>query len=98
MLIPDLMLSGPLQVRLEPTRQEVKPGDDANIMCSATGEGPIEISWNAVGRNLPRSATAHDGYLLFRRISIADQGKYVCMATSPYGTAEATAEVLVVGE
>jgi len=78
--------------------QTVRPGDSANIICSATGDGPIRIEWTAVGRALPGSATATEGYLTFRRISVDDAGKYLCTATSHVGQAEATAEVIVMGK
>lgn len=52
-----------LQIRLEPTRQVVKPGDNAEITCTATGEEPIEITWMAVGRELPTSVTIRGGHI-----------------------------------
>ena len=74
----------------------MRPGDDASITCTASGDEPIQISWAKKGQPyLPRSVYARNGRLDFRRISYDDQGRYVCTASNQVGTSEATAEVLV---
>ena len=74
----------------------MRPGDDASITCTASGDEPIQISWAKKGQPyLPRSVYARNGRLDFRRISYDDQGRYVCTALNQVGTSEATAEVLV---
>lgn len=93
-----LWFSGPPRITLEPPRQVVRPGDNANIICSATGDGPMTIAWSAVGRSLPYSATSREGFLQFRTISVDDAGKYLCKASNQAGEAEAVAEVLVLSK
>ena len=42
----------PPRIELNPQFQVVRPGDDATISCSASGEQPIEIAWaKQVSRN-----------------------------------------------
>lgn len=94
-----LVISTPPRVSLEPQFQIVRPGDDASIVCTATGDQPIQISWSKSGQPyLPRSVYARDGRLDFLRISADDQGRYVCVASNQIGTSEATAEVIVSSE
>ena len=77
----------------------VRPGDDASILCSASGDSPIRIEWAKEGQPyLPRSVFASNGQLQFHEISSEDQGRYVCTASNPMGTSEATAEVVVSSE
>jgi hypothetical protein len=77
----------------------VRPGDDARIVCSASGAQPMALAWTkADSQRMSASVDVRDGVLLFRRISASDQGKYVCSATNAVGRAEATAEVIVQGK
>jgi hypothetical protein len=74
----------------------VRPGEDATIQCSATGDQPIRLEWSKEGQPyLPRSVFASEGRLEFRRISSDDQGRYTCTGSNQIGTSEATAEVIV---
>ncbi|XP_049843588.1 basement membrane-specific heparan sulfate proteoglycan core protein isoform X30 [Schistocerca gregaria] len=83
------------RIRLEPEHQVVRPGDSARIECSVVGTPPIDIRWQAVGRGLPPSVTTSGGVLQFQGITVADTGRYICLATNRYGQAEGAAEVIV---
>ena len=123
-----LFFSAPPRITLDPQFQMVRPGDDASIYCSASGDSPIRIGktyalkkyaqfalniehyrptnfafpyieWAKEGQPyLPRSVFASNGQLQFQEISSEDQGRYVCTASNPLGTSEATAEVVVSSE
>ncbi|KAJ9584666.1 hypothetical protein L9F63_020991, partial [Diploptera punctata] len=91
-----LVVVAPLRIQLNPTRQVVRPGDDALISCTATGEPPIDIYWSAVGRDLPRSSCSSSPITPFRGIAVSDAGRYLCRAKNRAGyEAEAVAEVIV---
>ncbi|XP_021927336.1 basement membrane-specific heparan sulfate proteoglycan core protein isoform X6 [Zootermopsis nevadensis] len=90
-----LVVIAPPRIQLNPTRQVVRPGDDAFIHCTASGDQPIDIQWSALGRNLPRSVTISQGVLRFHGIAVSDAGRYLCHARNPAGEAEAVAEVVV---
>jgi hypothetical protein len=49
----------PPRIQLNPTRQVVRPGDDAFIQSTASGDQPIDIQWSALGRDLLCSVTIH---------------------------------------
>ncbi|XP_053982835.1 basement membrane-specific heparan sulfate proteoglycan core protein-like isoform X1 [Hylaeus volcanicus] len=83
------------RIVLKPPRQTVGPGENPSIRCSATGDEPMTIEWEAIGRSLPYSVSHDRGILQFHGITYSDAGKYVCKATNDAGTAEAVAEVLV---
>ncbi|CAB3365823.1 Hypothetical predicted protein [Cloeon dipterum] len=85
----------PLSVKLNPSRQTVRPGDNALITCEATGVEPITLSWERVGSVMPRSVETYNGRLQFRGIEVTDAGRYICRATNRVGSAEAAAEVIV---
>jgi len=55
--------AAPPRIQLNPTRQVVRPGDDAFIHCTATGDEPIDIQWSALGRDLPHTVTVSQGLL-----------------------------------
>ncbi|XP_023290722.1 basement membrane-specific heparan sulfate proteoglycan core protein [Orussus abietinus] len=90
-----LEIISPPRIELNPTSQTVRPGENPSIICTATGDQPLNIKWDAIGRSLPHSVTDNRGLLQFHGIAFADAGKYVCKATNDAGTAEAVAEVLV---
>ncbi|XP_043520195.1 basement membrane-specific heparan sulfate proteoglycan core protein isoform X7 [Frieseomelitta varia] len=85
----------PPRIVLVPPRQIVLSGENPSIECRTTGDEPMTIEWDAIGRSLPHSVTHHRGLLQFHGITYSDAGKYVCKATNEAGTAEAVAEVLV---
>ncbi|XP_032663569.1 basement membrane-specific heparan sulfate proteoglycan core protein-like isoform X7 [Odontomachus brunneus] len=90
-----LEIISPPRIDLNPTHQTVGPGENPSIVCTATGDEPLHIEWEAIGRPLPYSVTHHNGILQFHGIAYSDAGKYVCKATNGAGTAEAVAEVSV---
>ncbi|XP_019884797.1 basement membrane-specific heparan sulfate proteoglycan core protein isoform X13 [Camponotus floridanus] len=90
-----LEIISPPRIELNPTRQTVGPGENPSIICTATGDEPLHIEWEAIGRPLPYSVSHSRGVLQFHGITYSDAGKYVCKATNGAGTAEAVAEVLV---
>uniref|UniRef100_A0A1B6EDX6 Basement membrane-specific heparan sulfate proteoglycan core protein n=1 Tax=Clastoptera arizonana TaxID=38151 RepID=A0A1B6EDX6_9HEMI len=92
----NLRVTPGLKIKLEPTRQVVKPGDNAQILCTATGEEPIEITWLAIGRDLPNSVVTRGGQILFRNIKLSDAGRYMCRARDARGQiAESNSDVIV---
>ncbi|XP_048508165.1 basement membrane-specific heparan sulfate proteoglycan core protein isoform X9 [Athalia rosae] len=90
-----LEITSPPRIELDPAHQTVRPGDSPAIVCSVTGEQPIEIQWDAIDRPLPYTVTQYRGRLQFNGITSADAGRYLCRATNAVGTAEGVAEVLV---
>ncbi|XP_014607947.1 PREDICTED: basement membrane-specific heparan sulfate proteoglycan core protein isoform X7 [Polistes canadensis] len=90
-----LEIISPPRIELNPTRQTVGPGKNPSITCTATGDEPLHIQWEAIGRPLPRSVSHDIGVLQFHGITYSDAGKYVCKASNEAGTAEAVAEVIV---
>ena len=74
--------AAPPRIVLDPPYQIVRQGDSARIICTATGDQPIQIQWAKQGQPyLPRSVTARGGQLAFQSISLDDQGK---LAKLPY--------------
>ena len=68
--------AAPPRIVLDPPYQIVRQGDSARIICTATGDQPIQIQWAKQGQPyLPRSVTARGGQLAFQSISLDDQGK-----------------------
>ncbi|XP_043503640.1 basement membrane-specific heparan sulfate proteoglycan core protein isoform X1 [Polistes fuscatus] len=90
-----LEIISPPRIELNPTRQTVGPGKNPSITCTATGDEPLHIQWEAIGRPLPHSVSHDNGVLQFHGITYSDAGKYVCKASNEAGTAEAVAEVIV---
>lgn len=92
------IFTAPPRVTLVPSRQVVRPYDNAVIECTATGDQPIDIQWHAVGREMPSTVNVDRGFLEFRGIQVSDAGKYRCTASNSAGNADSVAEVLVDGK
>ncbi|XP_065222037.1 basement membrane-specific heparan sulfate proteoglycan core protein isoform X4 [Planococcus citri] len=87
---------GPPKISLNPAIQTVRPGDNANVECTAEGDQPIAIQWTTkTGAPFTRSTSTIEGRLMFRGITVNDAGQYVCTARNTWGEAEAVAEVQV---
>lgn len=53
------------RIVLNPSRQIVKRGDNAQIVCSAEGDQPITISWSKLSnRALPTTVDIQKGTLM----------------------------------
>ncbi|XP_060879808.1 basement membrane-specific heparan sulfate proteoglycan core protein isoform X7 [Metopolophium dirhodum] len=86
----------PPRISLNPTRQVVKRGDNAQIMCTADGDQPITITWSKLSsRSLPPTVQTNGGFLRFNGITEQDTGRYLCKAVNNIGEAESVAEVIV---
>ncbi|XP_046669711.1 basement membrane-specific heparan sulfate proteoglycan core protein isoform X9 [Homalodisca vitripennis] len=94
--VAHLRVVEPMQIRLDPERQVVRPGDNARITCSATGEQPITINWQSANNQpLPASVRVSGGVIEFLGIQESDAGRYLCKASNMRGILEATADVIV---
>lgn len=90
-------VSEPPRITLHPSKQIVRPGDNAYIECRASGEHPITITWHPMAREMPSSVRTYDGHLQFQGIKVSDAGRYRCTAVNSVGEADAVAEVIVQG-
>ncbi|KAF2367998.1 Laminin G domain [Trinorchestia longiramus] len=91
----DVLVVEPPRISLEPERQVVQPGDTVSLLCKATGDQPITITWAKERSRMPPSVIINGGEMMFRGITPSDAGQYVCKAVNEAGTATAVAEVVV---
>uniref|UniRef100_A0A8I6ASH2 Basement membrane-specific heparan sulfate proteoglycan core protein n=1 Tax=Rattus norvegicus TaxID=10116 RepID=A0A8I6ASH2_RAT len=89
--------SGP-RVQVSPERTQVHEGRTVRLYCRAAGVPSASITWRKEGGSLPpqaRSENTDIPTLLIPAIRVADSGFYLCVATSPTGTAQARIQVVV---
>uniref|UniRef100_G1TN89 Basement membrane-specific heparan sulfate proteoglycan core protein n=1 Tax=Oryctolagus cuniculus TaxID=9986 RepID=G1TN89_RABIT len=89
--------SGP-RVQVSPERTQVHEGHTVRLYCRAAGVPSATITWRKEGGSLPpqaRSERTDIATLLIPAITAADAGFYLCVATSPAGTAQARIQVVV---
>ncbi|XP_058532481.1 basement membrane-specific heparan sulfate proteoglycan core protein isoform X2 [Ochotona princeps] len=89
--------SGP-RVQVSPERTQVHEGHTVRLYCRAAGVPSATITWKKEGGSLPpqaRSERTDIATLLIPAITAADAGFYLCVATSPAGTAQARIQVVV---
>ncbi|XP_053431699.1 basement membrane-specific heparan sulfate proteoglycan core protein isoform X4 [Nycticebus coucang] len=89
--------SGP-RVQVSPEKTEVQEGSTVKLYCRAAGVPSATITWRKEGGSLPpqaRSEHTNIPTLLIPAITTADAGFYLCVATSPAGTAQARIQVVV---
>uniref|UniRef100_A0A8C7GTL9 Si:ch211-159i8.4 n=1 Tax=Oncorhynchus kisutch TaxID=8019 RepID=A0A8C7GTL9_ONCKI len=65
-------------------------GESAYMTCQATGEPPPTIVWLSPSNDVITSSstkyqTLDDGTLVIKKVTLADQGKYACVARSSAG-------------
>ncbi|XP_045441014.1 basement membrane-specific heparan sulfate proteoglycan core protein isoform X12 [Pipistrellus kuhlii] len=89
--------NGP-RVQVSPERTQVHEGRTVRLYCRAAGVPSATITWRKEGGSLPpqaRSEHTDIATLLIPAITAADAGFYLCVATSPAGTAQARIQVVV---
>ena len=74
------------------------PGGDANITCTASGSPLPRVEWRLGAIALNSDADEALGKNVLVLTNIHRSNNYTCVATSEYGTIEATAEVKVKGQ
>uniref|UniRef100_A0A8C5L5G0 Basement membrane-specific heparan sulfate proteoglycan core protein n=1 Tax=Jaculus jaculus TaxID=51337 RepID=A0A8C5L5G0_JACJA len=90
--------SGP-RVQVSPERTQVHEGRTVRLYCRPVGVSGATITWMKEGGSLPpqaRSESVNVATLVIPAITPADAGFYLCVATSPAGTAQARIEVVVI--
>ncbi|XP_053695300.1 basement membrane-specific heparan sulfate proteoglycan core protein isoform X2 [Sabethes cyaneus] len=87
----------PPRITFSPTMPiVVRSGEAVTIICNATGEQPIHISWHGEGdKNLPDRIRVSGQYLQFTQITTDDAGRYYCSAVNRQGNVSKVAEVIV---
>ncbi|CAB1325158.1 unnamed protein product [Coregonus sp. 'balchen'] len=68
----------------------VQLGESAYMTCQATGEPPPTIVWLSPSNDVITSSSTKyqildDGTLVIKKVTLADQGKYACVARSSAG-------------
>ncbi|CAK6440721.1 unnamed protein product [Pipistrellus nathusii] len=89
--------NGP-RVQVSPERTQVHEGRTVRLYCRAAGVPSATITWRKEGGSLPTQARSEHtdiATLLIPAITAADAGFYLCVATSPAGTAQARIQVVV---
>ncbi|XP_053776217.1 basement membrane-specific heparan sulfate proteoglycan core protein isoform X1 [Desmodus rotundus] len=89
--------NGP-RVQVSPERTQVHEGRTVKLYCRAPGVPSATITWRKEGGSLPPQAQPEHtdiATLIIPDITTADAGFYLCVATSPAGTAQARIEVVV---
>ncbi|XP_058452453.1 basement membrane-specific heparan sulfate proteoglycan core protein isoform X2 [Malaya genurostris] len=87
----------PPRITFSPTMPMiVRSGETVTIICNATGEQPIRVSWHGEnGQSLPERIRVSGQYLQFTQITTDDAGRYYCSATNRQGNVTKVAEVIV---
>ncbi|KAK0156100.1 Matrix-remodeling-associated protein 5 [Merluccius polli] len=89
-----------VSVKVAPNAPKIRPeshllatarlGESANFVCQATGEPRPRILWISPGHHIisvssDRYQVMENGILVVKRVTLADQGKYTCIARNPSG-------------
>lgn len=82
-------------VRIEPDRQTVSQGGEAEVRCIASGTPYPSISWSMVNGQLGRGVTIDGDVLKIRNAQVTDRGMYVCDAQNSGGSARAVTVIEV---
>nr|XP_045613717.1 basement membrane-specific heparan sulfate proteoglycan core protein-like isoform X12 [Procambarus clarkii] len=82
-------------VQIQPDRQTINQGTDAELRCVVTGDPPPVITWSKVNEELGHGVSIEGSILRITNAVINDRGMYVCTAQNDGGTAQAAAIIEV---
>ena len=82
----------------KPESVEVVPGSNTNLTCTASGSPLPQVKWRLGSRELGSDDEQALGKNILVLTNIRHSNNYTCVATSEFGTIEATAEVKVKGQ
>ncbi|XP_064480697.1 cell adhesion molecule Dscam1-like isoform X2 [Ornithodoros turicata] len=94
--VTDVIITEPLAVSIQPTRQQAHVGQALNIKCSVTGHPVNAVVWTLNGRQLhhgDRVPMTSSDTLTIRSVQKEDKGMYQCFATNDEDVAQATFEL-----
>ncbi|XP_068082078.1 cell adhesion molecule Dscam1 [Anabrus simplex] len=89
------------------TKETVRRGHTATFLCEAAGDVPMQIAWHHNGARISPEInyrfhikenfleSSAMSQLSIRNVSAADSGKYVCIASNPFGKDETVVQLLV---
>ncbi|XP_071438868.1 cell adhesion molecule Dscam2-like isoform X2 [Hetaerina americana] len=88
-------------------KETVRKGSTASFLCEASGDQPMQIVWKRDGIRLT-SESSHRYHIkenaleasafsqfLIRHVTSDDSGKYLCIASNPFGKDETVVELMV---
>lgn len=82
---------------LESYTQEVYPGEDVNLDCSAEGNPPPEISWEYAPADNVKVAGGRLKSISIKGATSTNAGVYVCVAKSEAGRVTRSVTLLMKG-
>lgn len=87
----------PPKVTISAPKLIVNETKTASLLCSASGNPAVQISWSKTKGSLPRSRTkvASNGLMQITNVGLEDAGEYKCDARSILGKDEKTAILVV---
>lgn len=93
------LFAGLPRPQIDQSKLSVRAGESCQLQCTVKDSENSQIDWLPVGGGtLTPRATVRQGTLYFDRVTAADAGFYKCVATNAAGYAEATSELIVLGE
>uniref|UniRef100_A0A8C5I3Q6 Receptor-type tyrosine-protein phosphatase F n=1 Tax=Gouania willdenowi TaxID=441366 RepID=A0A8C5I3Q6_GOUWI len=85
----------PPRFSIPPTNQEVMPGGSVNLTCVAVGSPMPYVKWTMGVTELTKEEDMPLGRNVLEVTNIRESANYTCVAMSPLGMIEATAQVTV---
>ncbi|CAH0388728.1 unnamed protein product [Bemisia tabaci] len=84
-----------LKFNPKPSKKIMELGQGSKIQCRAQGYDTPVVKWFKVGKsNVP--VKAENGTLVFKNVTLDDQGQYMCVASNSQGRINVTIDVDVV--
>ncbi|XP_056893125.1 protein tyrosine phosphatase receptor type Fa isoform X3 [Takifugu flavidus] len=85
----------PPRFSIPPTNQEVMPGGSINLTCVAVGSPMPFLKWMSGELELTREDEVPIGRNVLELTNIRQSANYTCVASSPLGVIETTAQIFV---
>ncbi|XP_045130066.1 basement membrane-specific heparan sulfate proteoglycan core protein-like isoform X13 [Portunus trituberculatus] len=82
-------------VQIQPDRQTINQGTNAELLCSVSGDPPPIVTWNKAYEEQSSRVSVENNILRITNAQVSDRGMYVCTAKNEGGTAQAAAIIEV---
>lgn len=86
-----------VDIRIRPSRSNVRIGEDVQFTCEVGGEPAAAVSWSRMNTGLPPNAQTQGNILRINNVQADNGGVYQCTVTTANGVFEESYTLIIQG-
>lgn len=87
-----------MDIRIIPSRPNVRIGDDIDLTCEVSGQAPASVTWRRMNSGLPLNAQPRENVLRLINVQANYGGIYQCVVTTSTGVFEENFPLAIQGK